>query len=109
MIIYLNSRVQGNRTLYAEARAYNYKLLLLNCWFRFFFLAGKSRRGTDEGVTPRLLRMSLHGVHEGRSPMKIRPRPSGWHRRRSPRLTRKVRRPTVRSKLGLGKFTCTRR
>src|SRR3954467_15120571 len=30
-LIYLNSRVHGNRTLYAEAGPYHYKLLLLNC------------------------------------------------------------------------------
>ena len=29
--IYSNSRVHGNKTLYAEARLYYYKLLLLNC------------------------------------------------------------------------------
>src|SRR4051812_16183534 len=59
----------------------------------------------DEGVTPRLLRISLPGVHEDRRPMKIHPRPANWHRRRSLRLTRKVRRSVVRSKLGLGKLT----
>src|ERR1041385_3360890 len=64
---------------------------------------------TDEGVTPRLLRISLPGVPEDRRPMKIHPRPANWHRRRSLRLTRKVRRPAVRSKLGLGKLTCKRR
>src|SRR3954466_8403980 len=64
---------------------------------------------TDEGVNPRLLRMSLPGVHEGRRPMKIRPQPTSWYRRRSLQLARKVRRPAVRSKLGLGKNTCTRR
>src|SRR3954466_7904906 len=46
MIIYSDSRVHGNRTLYAEAISYYYKLLLLNCWFQFLFLAGKSRRGS---------------------------------------------------------------
>src|SRR3954471_21734648 len=64
---------------------------------------------TEEGVTPRLLRISLPGVPEDRRPMKIQPRPAGWHRRRSLRLTRKVRSPAVRSKLGLGKLTCKRR
>src|SRR4051812_11501 len=39
----IDSRVHGNRTLYTEARPYHYKLLLLNCWFRVFFLAGMSR------------------------------------------------------------------
>src|SRR3954468_16277545 len=43
-MIYSNSRVHGNRTLYVEARAYYYKLLLLNCWFRFLFLAGSQGR-----------------------------------------------------------------
>src|SRR3954465_8529205 len=49
-LIYSNSRVHGNRTLYAEARAYYYKLLLLNCWFRFLFLIGKSRRGSRRHI-----------------------------------------------------------
>src|SRR3954468_7570606 len=30
-LIYSNSRVLGNRTLYAEVGSYHYKLLLLNC------------------------------------------------------------------------------
>src|SRR4051812_8125379 len=42
--IYSNSRVHGNRTLYAEAGPYHYKLLLLNCCFRACFLARESRR-----------------------------------------------------------------
>src|SRR3954465_13001047 len=42
----IDSRVHGNRTLSAEARSYHYKPLLLNCWFRVFFLAGMSREGT---------------------------------------------------------------
>src|SRR3954467_436147 len=41
--IYSNSRVHGNRTLYAEARPYHYKLYIYTCWFRVFFLAGMSR------------------------------------------------------------------
>src|ERR1041385_3088328 len=67
---------------------------------------------TDEGGTHRLLREGLPGVPEYRRPMKPRldpPWPANWHRRRSLRLTWKVRRPVVRSKLGLGKLTCKHR
>src|SRR3954466_1128319 len=45
-LIYSNSRVHSNMILYAEAKSYHYKLLLLNCWFRVFFLVGMSREGT---------------------------------------------------------------
>src|ERR1041385_6660230 len=51
-LIYSNSRVHGNRTLYAEARSYYYKLLLLSCWFRVFFLA---RKLIEEGISEALL------------------------------------------------------
>src|SRR4051812_28300276 len=46
-IIYSDSRVDGNRTLYAEARAYHYKLYLYTYWFWVFFLAGMSRKGSQ--------------------------------------------------------------
>src|ERR1041385_2173822 len=49
-LIYSNSRVHGNRTLYAEAGPYHYKLLLLIFLFRVFFLAGESRRGTRRHI-----------------------------------------------------------
>src|ERR1041385_6578873 len=73
------------------------------------FASPRHSGATDEGVTPRLLRISLPGVPEDRRPTKIQPRPANWHRHRILRLTRKVRKPAVRSKLGLGKLTCKRR
>src|SRR3954468_10319449 len=42
----IDSRVHGNRTLYAEARSYHYKLYLILVGFEFCFLAGMSREGT---------------------------------------------------------------
>src|SRR4051812_29370848 len=33
-LIYSNSRVHGNMTLYAEARSYHYKIYLYTCWLR---------------------------------------------------------------------------
>src|SRR3954470_14302963 len=45
-LIYSNSRVHGNKTLYAEARSYHYKLYLILVGSGFCFLAGMSREGT---------------------------------------------------------------
>src|SRR3954468_4763190 len=42
----IDSRVHGNRTLYAEARSYHYKLYLILVGSEFCFLAGMSREGT---------------------------------------------------------------
>src|SRR3954462_4722532 len=42
----IDSRVHGNRTLYAEARSYHYKLYLILVCSEFCFLAGISREGT---------------------------------------------------------------
>src|SRR3954469_13802861 len=39
-LIYSNSRVHGNRTLYVEAGSYHYKLLLLNCMVPSFLPRG---------------------------------------------------------------------
>src|ERR1041385_8215931 len=75
----------------------------------FYLVISVRELVTDEGASPQLLRISLPGVHEDRRPMKIQPWPARWHRRRRQRLARKVRRPVVRSKLGLGKLTCKRR
>src|SRR3954471_6622994 len=36
--------------LYAEARSYHYKLLLLNCWFRVVFLAVDVEGGNSEAL-----------------------------------------------------------
>src|SRR3954467_14937677 len=41
-----NSRVHSNRTLYAVARSYHYKLYLILVGSEFCFLAGMSREGT---------------------------------------------------------------
>src|SRR4051812_1536535 len=49
-LIYLDSRVQSNRTLYVEARAYHYKLLLLNCWFRVLLPRGDVEGGNSEAL-----------------------------------------------------------
>src|ERR1041385_4818647 len=45
-LIYSNSRVHGNRTLYAEAGSYHYKLLLLNCMVPGLL----PRRGIEEVI-----------------------------------------------------------
>src|SRR3954469_4788538 len=37
-------------TLYAEARSYYWKLLLLNCWFRVVFLAVDVEEGNSEAL-----------------------------------------------------------
>ena len=42
----IDSRVHGNRTLYAEARSYHYKLYLILVGSEFCFLTGMSREGT---------------------------------------------------------------
>src|SRR4051812_32944034 len=42
----IDSRVHGNRTLYAKARSYHYKLYLIPVSSEFCFLAGMSREGT---------------------------------------------------------------
>src|ERR1043165_9126026 len=49
-MIYSNSRVHGNRTLYAEARLYHYTLLLLNCWFRVLLPRGDVVGGSSEAL-----------------------------------------------------------
>src|SRR3954469_17051353 len=49
-LIYSDSRVHGNRTLYAEARAYHYKLLLLNGWFRVLLPRGDVKGGNSEAL-----------------------------------------------------------
>src|SRR3954469_23111811 len=59
-VIYSNSRVHGNMTLYVEARSYHYKLYLYTCWFRVFFLAGMSRR--DLGGMVNLYNLLLYNV-----------------------------------------------
>ena len=43
----IDSRVHGNRTLYAEARSYHYKLYLILVGSEFFFLVVMSREGTQ--------------------------------------------------------------
>src|ERR1041385_4227707 len=50
-LIYSNSRVHGNRTVYAEAGSYHYKLLLLNCMVPGFL----PRREVEEGNSEALL------------------------------------------------------
>src|SRR3954466_5270350 len=50
-LIYSNSRVHGNRTLYAEAGSYHYELLLLNCMVPGFL----PRREVEEGNSEALL------------------------------------------------------
>src|SRR3954468_12219524 len=47
-VIYSNSRVHGNRTLYAEARSYHYKLYLYTCWFQVFLPHGDVEGGNSE-------------------------------------------------------------
>src|SRR3954466_7624404 len=47
-IIYSNSRVHGNRTLYDEARSYHYKLYLYTCWFRVLLPRGDVEGGKSE-------------------------------------------------------------
>src|SRR3954463_4652013 len=42
----IDSRVHGNKTLYAEGRSYHYKLYLILVGSEFCFLAGMSREGT---------------------------------------------------------------
>src|ERR1041384_2096343 len=37
-------------TLYAEARLYHYKLLLLNCWFRVLLSRGDVEGGNSEAL-----------------------------------------------------------
>src|ERR1041384_3341037 len=37
-------------TLYAEARLYHYKLLLLNCWFRVLLPRGDVEGGSSEAL-----------------------------------------------------------
>src|ERR1041385_937597 len=49
-LIYSNSRVHGNRTLYAEAGSYHYKLLLLNCMVPGFLPRMGSRGGELGGI-----------------------------------------------------------
>src|ERR1041385_7934608 len=50
-LIYSNSRAHGNRTLYAEAGSYHYKLLLLNC-----MVPGSLPRGdVEEWISEALL------------------------------------------------------
>src|SRR4051812_48182268 len=58
MIIYSDSHVHGNRMLYAEARLYHYKLLLLNCWFRVCFLA----RRVEEVISEALIIAMLYNL-----------------------------------------------
>src|SRR3954468_20205417 len=50
-LIYSNSRVLGNRTLYAEVGSYHYKLLLLNCMVPGFL----PRWDVEEGISEALL------------------------------------------------------
>src|SRR3954465_13876341 len=50
MMIYSNSRVHGNRTLYAEARLYHYTLLLLNCWLWVFLPRMVVEGGNSEAL-----------------------------------------------------------
>src|SRR3954470_24666656 len=47
-LIYSNSRAHGNRTLYAEARSYHYKLYLYTCWFRILLPRGDVEGGNSE-------------------------------------------------------------
>src|SRR3954471_16982164 len=47
-LIYSNSRVHGNRMLYAEARSYHYKLYLYTCWFRVLLPRGDVEGGNSE-------------------------------------------------------------
>src|SRR3954463_6585458 len=42
------SRVHGNRTLYAEARPYHYKLYIYTCWFRVLLARGDVEGGNSE-------------------------------------------------------------
>src|ERR1041384_2468822 len=46
----IDSRVHGNKTLYAEARLYHYKLLLLNCWFRVLLPRGDVEGENSEAL-----------------------------------------------------------
>src|SRR3954468_9192544 len=43
-----DSRVHGNRTLYAEARSSHYKLYLYTCWFRVLLPRGDVEGGNSE-------------------------------------------------------------
>src|SRR3954471_9366209 len=45
-LIYSNSRVHGNKTLYAEAGSYHYKLLLLNCMVSGLLPRRRVKEGT---------------------------------------------------------------
>src|SRR3954462_3857629 len=47
-LIYSNNRVHGNRTLYAEARSYHYKLYLYTCWFLVLLPRGDVEGGNSE-------------------------------------------------------------
>src|SRR3954470_4327230 len=47
-IIYSNSRVHGNRTLYAEARSYHYKLYIYTCWFWVLLPRGDVEGGNSK-------------------------------------------------------------
>src|SRR3954467_11197133 len=49
-IIYSNSRVHGNMTLYAEARSYHYKPYLYTCWFRVLLPRGDLEGGNSEAL-----------------------------------------------------------
>src|SRR3954466_2414506 len=49
-LIYSNSRVHGNKTLYVEARSYHYKLYLYTCWFRVFLPHGDVEGGNSEAL-----------------------------------------------------------
>ena len=44
----IDSHVHGNRTLYAEARSYHYKLYLYPCWFRVLLPGGDVEGGNSE-------------------------------------------------------------
>ena len=44
----IDSRVHGNRMLYAKARSYYYKLYLYTCWFRVLLPRGDVEGGNSE-------------------------------------------------------------
>ena len=46
----IDSRVHGNRTLYAEARPYHYKLYIYICWFRVLLPRGDVEGGNSEAL-----------------------------------------------------------
>src|SRR3954465_10763938 len=48
--IYSNSRVNGNGTLYAEARPYHYKLYIYTCLFRVLLPRGDVEGGNSKAL-----------------------------------------------------------